>query len=828
MKKNHKAIAASVSMLALASTSSTAAEITWQAPVTMTGDSDVSINGESRVAINAGGLLSYTVNGVLFESLPNPPSVPILLPFQTTINRSTEQAYGRGSLPGTFVDEIDDLGDLVESGYFGSTAPSTVTFTELLNGQEYEIQIFLNDARDTRDINWICELGDGLQTDPPNFTATFQLNNSPVGGEATPEMPEQGDYIIGTFTADAATQSFFQTGSLDGGVSINAGRIQINAIQLRAIGNIIEPPMAEESFWTGLDNGNLDLSSSNFTLNEPAAGLSQGSLADVNANEADVILGDTYTADGSDIAVATSTLTIPANAQPTAAQFSFRNSAAVPYSVESSDEFGISGVDTALTAEGDGSLTLFGTHSYTGLTIITPGYTLNMGDAANTATLTASPVIAEGNVIYDTTSGDVSVPTALQGGGSFTKLGDNSLTIEVDSVFNGTTALTAGTLVTNGLFASSAVEIAAGAVLEMNALTSERRASVAYSGDGTFVFNGEPGTITNFAVGTFQFGADALIDVRSGELRGGSNANENWTANASDLNIEAGALFTTIESNVRIDELTGTGDFSTGFDGAGYIEATIGVGNGTATFDGAILNGTGGQTGNIRKAGTGTQTLTGFNQYSGNTTIEDGGFVIEDTSTLSFFPLGNTISNSISGDPTTGTGSLVFDGALLIDDFGTDLTEGNFWTLIDPTNLASVTLGENFRVVDFSENEYEETSPGIWEIEAFGGVDVTFEEATFTLFVGDPFPLPMPAGPGIPVSLVEFNDAGELEVTATDLDAAATYQLRRANDGLTDFTTDIGAPFTGVDSNTFVDPTPPAEQAFYRVFELEPAVVVDP
>ena len=492
--------------------------------------------------------------------------------------------------------------------------------------------------------------------------------------------------------------------------------------------------------------------------------------------------------------------------------------------MQSSDDFGISGVDTALTAAGDGTLTLFGTHSYAGLTVISPGYTLNLGDATNTATLAASTLVAEGNVVYDTTSGDVSVPGIVQGGGSITKLGDNTLTIEVDSGFNGTTALTAGTLVVNGTFDSSAVDIAAGAVLEINAPTNLRRASVAYSGDGTLVFNGEPGMRTDFNVGTFQFGGDALIDVRSGEFRGGSNANENWTANASDVNIEAEALFTTIESNVRIDELTGTGVFSTGFDGAGYIEATIGVGNGTATFDGEIRDGTASQTGNIRKAGTGTQTLTGFNEYSGNTVIEDGVYELASTSTLQFFPLENTVSNRISGDPATGTGSLIFDGAMLIDELDADLTVGNFWTLIDPADLASVTLGENFRVIEFNGDEFEEDPPGIWRNE---DLNLTFEEATLTLFVGDPFPLPTPANFSVLVSLVEFNAAGELEVTATNLEATATYQLRRS-DALTGFTTDIGAPFTGADVTTFVDIAPPSERAFYRVFELDTVVVGGP
>jgi len=72
---------------------------------------------------------------------------------------------------------------------------------------------------------------------------------------------------------------------------------------------------------------------------------------------------------------------------------------------------------------------------------------------------------------------------------------------------------------------------------------------------------------------------------------------------------------------------------------------SVGHDNGSATFNGVVRNGLGGQVMNLLKAGTGVQLLSGTSTYSGTTVISAG--VLGGTGTLS-----NTSSTTVS---TTGT-----------------------------------------------------------------------------------------------------------------------------------------------------------------------------
>jgi len=104
---------------------------------------------------------------------------------------------------------------------------------------------------------------------------------------------------------------------------------------------------------------------------------------------------------------------------------------------------------------------------------------------------------------------------------------------------------------------------------------------------------------------------------------------------------------------------------------------------------------------NIRKIGSGTQTFNGPTDYTGNTVIESGGLVYTENSSMVFVPQANGVVNSVSGDLLTGTGTFSLDGSMIFDltNLELDLTAGNSWVVLDPTNLASATLGDNFTVV---------------------------------------------------------------------------------------------------------------------------------
>ncbi|MBK1834851.1 autotransporter-associated beta strand repeat-containing protein [Roseibacillus ishigakijimensis] len=818
--------------LVFASLPGQAAEITWQSSMDMSGDSDVSTNGELRLAINASSGTDFTVNGVTFQGVANPPAVSTtLLPFQTTLT-GTYGAFARGSLPNT---EVDELSDLIVSGFWGSsTTPAVTTFTNLVVGQEYEIQVFSNDARTSRTRNFQTALSNGLPAEDEGYVqlaGVLELNNSPVEPENDPEGPEQGDYIIGTFTADSSVQSFEQLGSNNGGTTFSDnGRIHINAIQLRAIGEILPDPDPEPKYWTGLTDGSLDNLTNNFALNDPAAALEPGNLNNVNANGGLATFADEYFANDTSTAVATTDLTIPADAQPTASILSFVNDS-VDYTITSTDSSGIVGAATHLEATGTGALTLLGTHIYEGNTVIGADYFLQLGDDTHQTILSSPSLVASGEVIYDTSAGDTTYDGIISGGGIFEKAGDNLLTLNGNSTFTGQSYISGGTLVLANHFDSSAVDISAGATVEI-ALegSARRRGTIVYTGLGTLRKSGT-GNLS-YTTGNFQLAAGSLIEVLGGRFTGsagGTGGSEIWTNNASDLFVAEGAVFAGVEGNVRFGALTGAGEFSTGFTGAGYVEAVIGLGDASGSFAGVVTNtpaNIDGETGevlqyhdgNLRKVGTGTQTFTVGVEHRGNTVVEDGTFeVVGETAYMMFYPRENATIGMVSGDAATGTGTFTLNAELAFNLSDADLTEGNYWKVIDDSHLAAVNFGENFGVGDFDEpRSFTESSPGIWTL-TYEGVDLTFEEASYTLFVGEPFEVPEEE---VALESCGFNETGGFEVTFINLSPGTTYQLKKSTDLSSPFTIDVGDTFTGAATNTFVDAAPSEEKAFYQLYEV--------
>ncbi len=253
--------------------------------------------------------------------------------------------------------------------------------------------------------------------------------------------------------------------------------------------------------------------------------------------------------------------------------------------------------------------------------------------------------------------------------GTLTKNGAGTLTLSGANTYTGTTTINGGALVLQNTYASSGFSISSGAVLELNVAGSDRNcATTTFSGAGTLLKTGSNMVVWGASAATFNLGAGALIDVQGGTFKGGSNANEVWTSNLSDLNVASGALFDGVEANVRVNKITGTGTIRTGFGGAGYANLTIGVDNGSSTFGGSIQNST--STGNLVKAGSGSIILSGNNSYGGTTTISGGSLEFSGT-------------NSI-GAVTANGGSVSFTG-------GTTTINGNLRQTMDGGNAISIT-----------------------------------------------------------------------------------------------------------------------------------------
>lgn len=196
-----------------------AATINWGSAQNIVGAADVLTTGSLFASANFGGSPSVvTVNGVQFD------------PFTIT-NGGTSQTVGNITLTGTSNQAGQENlrgssatlggpasynGLLSQTAFLSNTTtPPTlgVIISGLTIGADYLIQYWVNDGR----------------TSPTNFS-----NRTTIVGGVTLDVNVSGasggfgQYITGTFTADATTQSF-------NAIAGSAGRADANAMQVRVV-----------------------------------------------------------------------------------------------------------------------------------------------------------------------------------------------------------------------------------------------------------------------------------------------------------------------------------------------------------------------------------------------------------------------------------------------------------------------------------------------------------------------------------------------------------------------------------------------------------------
>ena len=172
-----------------------AAPITWGPVRDISGDSDISTNGSLVKAVAKAGSLYPTVNGVTFTPLPG----------NDTVSGTNANNYATGSLPvGGGISQ--SYATLLSQNVYNSGTGSTVTLTVngLTVGCHYELQVWFNDSNAT---------GQGTLTvkstgvmDP---WVQLDANTTGVTGGV-------GQHAIGTFTADATSQTVTFQGSVNG------------------------------------------------------------------------------------------------------------------------------------------------------------------------------------------------------------------------------------------------------------------------------------------------------------------------------------------------------------------------------------------------------------------------------------------------------------------------------------------------------------------------------------------------------------------------------------------------------------------------------------
>ena len=251
---------------------------------------------------------------------------------------------------------------------------------------------------------------------------------------------------------------------------------------------------------------------------------------------------------------------------------------------------------------------------------------------------------SEGGALTLTGVGNGDMSYIVPGAGGLIKSGTGLWSLKRANTYTGATSVTAGTLELLNTYDSSGFSISSGAILELDTAGGARDfAAASFSGAGTLRKTGANSASWGTTAATFAMASGGHIDVQAGTFIGGTGANEVWTNNKSDLTVAVGATFAGGDASVRVDGLNGAGTVSS--ESAAGI--TFGVDNGDGTFTGVLADGT--SQGKITKAGTGVQTLSGPNTFTGPVTVEAGALRITRADALGSAAKTLTMTNGTNG-----------------------------------------------------------------------------------------------------------------------------------------------------------------------------------
>ncbi|TSG45131.1 autotransporter outer membrane beta-barrel domain-containing protein [Salmonella enterica subsp. enterica serovar Derby] len=288
---------------------------------------------------------------------------------------------------------------------------------------------------------------------------------------------------------------------------------------------------------------------------------------------------------------------------------------------------------------GDDTLTLSGSNSYTGGTLISGGTLV----ATNVDALGSGDVT--NNAVLELNTGGT-FDNAISGSGQVVKSGDETLTLSGSNTYTGGTTINDGTLIATSVDALGSGDVTDNAVLELNTGGDFDNAisgsgQVVKSGDETLTLSGTnsytdgtlisggtlvatnlealgTGDVTNNATLELNTGGDFINNI-GGTGRVEKSGDETLTLSGSNT-YTGGTLIsggTLVATNV---EALGTGDVT---DNA-VLELNTG---------GDFINNIGG-TGRVEKSGDDTLTLSGSNSYTGGTLISGGTLVATNVDAL--------------------------------------------------------------------------------------------------------------------------------------------------------------------------------------------------
>ncbi|ENF0725342.1 autotransporter-associated beta strand repeat-containing protein [Salmonella enterica] len=293
----------------------------------------------------------------------------------------------------------------------------------------------------------------------------------------------------------------------------------------------------------------------------------------------------------------------------------------------------------SVVKSGDETLTLSGSNTYTGGTLISSGTlvandvnALGTGDVTDNATLMLN------------TGGDFI--NNIGGTGRVEKSGDDTLTLSGSNTYTGGTTISGGTLVATNVEALGSGDVTDDATLELNTGGTFDNAisgsgQVVKSGDETLTLSG-----TNSYTGGTTISGGTLVATNVEALGSGDVTDD------ATLELNTGGTFDNaisgsgqvVKSGDKMLTLSGANSYSGGTlisDGTLVASNVEALGTGDVTNNATLELNTGGDfdnaisgSGQVVKSGDKTLTLSGANSYTGGTTISGGTLVASNVNAL--------------------------------------------------------------------------------------------------------------------------------------------------------------------------------------------------
>lgn len=210
--------------------------ITWQTPVNVSGPQDVLTSGTLVTACNlkggSTGNVDVTVNGVPFSTLHVTGAGGTL--GAVSISSGTiweDDGYGASQQPFTDLDAGYQTLLSSAAGVYGATSSLLLMLDGLTVGQEYTIQLWVNES--TATVN-------GVLSATEYRTVISDVNSVSLDRNTGNQNGGTGQYVLGSFTAESASKVITLTAS-------DSGYPLLNAFQLRT-GGLATGPTITDSF----------------------------------------------------------------------------------------------------------------------------------------------------------------------------------------------------------------------------------------------------------------------------------------------------------------------------------------------------------------------------------------------------------------------------------------------------------------------------------------------------------------------------------------------------------------------------------------------------